>query len=371
MAKADDRVEVRAVAAQFRLHGKFLEGKPYGSGHINDTFVVSYDQAGVPVRYILQRINHRVFKQVPALMENIGRVTSHLAHQLAADPGADARAALTLVPTLDGQVYAQDREGNFWRTYLFIEGARTYDVIETTAQAEAAASAFGRFQVLLAGLPGGRLHETIPDFHNTPRRFARFEETVAADPHGRVADCRAEIEQALAWKEQAGRLLALAAQGAMPERITHNDTKLNNVMLDDRTGRAVCVIDLDTVMPGLSLYDFGDMVRTATNAGAEDDRDLGRVVCRMDMFEALARGYLSTAATFLTPTEIEELPFAGRLLTLECGVRFLTDHLAGDTYFKIHRPHHNLGRCRAQFKLVSDMISKEATMRALVARALS
>ncbi len=371
MTEAVKAEELQSVASQFRLHGRLVESAPYGSGHINDTFVLVYDQAGARVRYILQRVNHRVFKNVPGLMENIQRVSAHLSGKLAADAQADARGALTLVPTLAGDSFHQDAQGCFWRVYLFIEGAKTYDVIETTTQARAAASAFGQFQVLLADIPGARMYETIPDFHHTPKRFARFEEMLVANPAGRAAGAGPEIEQALAWKEQAGRLLKLAAQGGMPERITHNDTKLNNVMLDDQSGQAVCVIDLDTVMPGLSLYDFGDMVRTATNAGAEDDRDLSRVQCRMDMFEALARGYLSTAAKFLTKTEVEELHFAGRLLTLECGVRFLTDHLAGDTYFKVHRPNHNLERCRAQFTLVSDMISKEDTMRKLVAQALS
>ncbi len=366
MKQESTSVPVRSVMEHFRLPGRFVEAGPYGSGHINDTFAVVVDQAGARVRYILQRVNHHVFKDVEGLMDNIARVTSHLAAKVAAEAGSDARGALTLVSTRDGAPFYRDAKGNCWRVYLFVEGARTYDIIETTAQAHAAASAFGRFQVLLADLPGPRLNETIPDFHHTPKRFARLEEAVALDVAGRADTCRAEIEQALAWKEQAGRLLALAAAGAMPERITHNDTKLNNVMLDDQTGAAVCVIDLDTVMPGLSLYDFGDMVRTATNAGAEDDRDLARVTCRMDMFEALLKGYLSTARSFLTPAEVEELPFAGRLLTLECGVRFLTDHLAGDTYFRVHRPGHNLDRCRAQFRLVAEMIRLEPAMRAVL-----
>lgn len=361
----------RQVVDQFQLYGRLLEVTSYGSGHINDTYALVVDQAGARVRYILQRVNHNIFKNVPALMANIRRVTSHLEAQLGKEGNADPRGALSLVPTRSGESFHEDSKGNFWRIYLFIEGARTYDVIETTSQARAAASAFGRFQVLLADIPGERLTETIPDFHNTPKRFAKFEEALASDSAGRAVGAQREIEQALAWKSQADRLLKFASQGAMPERITHNDTKLNNVMLDDQSGQAVCVIDLDTVMPGLSLYDFGDMVRTATNAGAEDDRDLNRVQCRMDMFEALTRGYLSTAAHFLTQAEIEELPFAGRLMTMECGVRFLTDHLEGDTYFKVHRPNHNLERCRAQFKLVSDMIAKESAMRDVVNVALS
>ena len=366
MAQNSQRYDLVEVGRSFQLPGQYRDGVPYGSGHINDTFAATYDQGGRAVRYIHQRINDRIFRAVPALMENIQRTTAHVRARLRAEGVTDPRAALTLCPAADGLPYARDPEGAYWRTYEFIEGARTYDVIETERQAFEAARAFGRFQDLLSDLTGPRLHETIPDFHHTPRRFARFEEVLAADPCGRAADCRREIDLALGWKAEASRLLDLCAQGLMPERITHNDTKLNNVMLDDQTGAGLCVIDLDTVMPGLSLYDFGDMVRTATNSGAEDERDLAKVTCRMPMFEALAKGYLGTARAFLTEAEVEQLSFAGRLLTLECGVRFLTDHLQGDTYFKIHRAGHNLDRCRTQFKLVADMRNLEPAMQRVV-----
>lgn len=362
--KAD--VDLAGIGRTFALPGRYLAGGLYGSGHINDTFAVSYDQAGRTTRYIHQRINHRIFRDVPALMENIQRTTAHVRQRLQAEGSTDPRAALTLLPASDGLPYARDAAGCYWRTYTFIEGARTYDVIEHERQAFEAARAFGRFQSLLADLPGQRLHETIPDFHHTPKRFARFEEVLAADVRGRAAGCRREIDLALGWKADTSRLLDLCARGLMPERITHNDTKLNNVMLDDRTGEGLCVIDLDTVMPGLSLYDFGDMVRTATNAGAEDERDLSKVFCRRPMFEALVKGYLQTARAFLTPAEVDHLAFAGRLLTLECGVRFLTDHLQGDTYFKIHREGHNLDRCRTQFKLVADLIAQESHLNQMV-----
>ena len=362
MTEAAKTAELQSVASQFRLHGRLVESAPYGSGHINDTFVLVYDQAGARVRYILQRVNHRVFKNVPGLMENIQRVSAHLSGKLAADAQADARGALTLVPTLAGGSFHQDAQGCFWRVYLFIEGAKTYDVIETTTQARAAASAFGQFQVLLADIPGARMHETIPDFHDTPKRFARFEEMLAANPAGRAAGAGPEIEQALAWKEQAGRLLKLAAQGGMPERITHNDTKLNNVMIDNDTARAICVIDLDTVMPGSVLFDFGDLVRTATNTGREDERDLRKVSCNFDIFVQLAEGYLSVAH-FLTDEEKAPLPFSGKLLAYENAIRFLTDYLKGDVYFRIHRETHNLDRCRAQMCLAESIHSLEPRMR--------
>lgn len=354
------------IGRSFALPGQYRSGGSYGSGHINDTFAVTYEHKGRAVRYIHQRINHHIFRDVPALMENIQRTTSHVRQRLQAAGITDERAALVLIPTRDGLPYARDAAGSYWRTYSFIEGARTYDVIENERQAFEAARAFGRFQDLLSDLPGARLHETIPDFHNTPQRFARFEAALAADVRGRAAGCQREIDLALGWKADASRLLDLCARGLMPERITHNDTKLNNVMLDDRTGEGLCVIDLDTVMPGLSLYDFGDMVRTATNSGAEDERDLTKVSCRLPMFEALVKGYLQTARAFLNPVEVDHLAFAGRLLTLECGVRFLTDHLQGDTYFKIHREGHNLDRCRTQFKLVANLIALEPTLQKLV-----
>jgi hypothetical protein len=365
------RYDLKEIGSAFGLAGAYLDGAPYGSGHINDTFAVAYRQGGARVRYIHQRINQRVFQDVPALMSNIERVTVHVRAALARAGVRDPRSALTLVPASDGRSFHRDVEGDYWRTYVFIEGARTYDVIESDRQAFEAARAFGRFQALLADLPPPRLHETIPDFHHTPRRFAAFEAALDADAHGRAASCRAEIDQFLAWKPEASRLMALRESGQLPERVTHNDTKLNNVMLDDATQEGICVIDLDTVMPGLSLYDFGDMVRTATNSGAEDERDLAKVGCRLDMFEALARGYLETARAFLSPLELANLAFAGRLLTMECGVRFLTDHLKGDVYFKIKREGHNLDRCRTQLKLVQEMIRLESRMQQIVEQAIN
>ena len=269
------------------------------------------------------------------------------------------------MPALDGRVWFRDGEDNCWRVYLFIEHAKSYDVLETEEQAFEAARAFGKFQADLVDLPG-RLAETIPDFHNTPKRIAQLEEAVRVDSCGRVRSAEAEIEFILSRKEEADTLLKLNREGAIPERITHNDTKLNNVLIDVETGRGICVIDLDTVMPGLVHYDFGDMVRTGTSPAAEDERDLDKVTMRFPMFEALLRGYCASAGAFLNPVELEYLPFSGKLITLEIGARFLADYLSGDTYFKTHREGHNLDRARTQIALVRSIEEQMDRMNALV-----
>jgi hypothetical protein len=352
---------LRAVAQQFQIAGEFLEAAPYGSGHINDTYCVGFNQGGTRVRYIFQRINHNIFKQPVALMENVQRVTAHLAGKVAGEPDS-SRRVLTLIPARDGTAFFRDDAGNVWRVYIFIEAARGYDAVENPAQALSAAQAFGRFQKLLADLPAPRLNDTIPDFHHTPKRFATLEKAIEADAVNRAKLAQAEIEFALRHEAICSVLL----DAKLPERVTHNDTKFNNVLLDDATGEGICVIDLDTVMPGLALYDFGDMVRTTTSPAKEDERDLSKVTMQFPMFEALARGYLSLAAEFLTPTEKKFLPFSGKLITFEIGIRFLTDFLAGDTYFKVHREGHNLDRCRTQFKLVESIEQQEEKMNQLV-----
>jgi aminoglycoside phosphotransferase (APT) family kinase protein len=353
--------DVRAVARQFPLRGEFLSATLYGSGHINDTYCAVLDQGGPRSRYIIQRINHHIFKNPPALMENIRRVTAHLARKSAgqSDPG---RRVLTLIPARDGQAFYRDEQGNHWRVYIFIEKARTFDAVESPRQAFEAAKAFGQFQKSLTDLAAPRLHDTIPDFHHTPKRFAALQRAIAADAANRAQQAKPEIEFAL--QHQSDTTVLLDAN--LPERVTHNDTKFNNVMLDDATGEGICVIDLDTVMPGLALYDFGDMVRTTTSPAKEDERDLSKVRMQFPMFEALARGYLA-AAEFLTPAERKWLAFSGALITLEIGLRFLTDFLAGDTYFKVHRDGHNLDRCRTQFKLVESIEQQREAMDNLVA----
>jgi Ser/Thr protein kinase RdoA (MazF antagonist) len=353
--------DVGAAARHFEISGRFCSAAVYGSGHINDSYCVVFDQAGEPVRVILQRINHKIFKNPVALMENIQRVTSHLAAQVAGEADSDRRV-LTLIPGRDGKAWHVDAHGNTWRAYRFIDGARTYDAVARPEQAFEAAKAFGRFQQMLVNLPAPRLHDTIPDFHHTPKRFEALEQAIALDKEGRAIQAKAEIEFALAHKPIAGVLL----DAHLPERVTHNDTKFNNVMLDDATGEGICVIDLDTVMPGLVLYDFGDMVRTTTCTAMEDEQDLSKVSLQFPMFEALVRGYLSSAGGFLTEAEKRHLAFSGKLITFEIGIRFLTDYLAGDTYFKVHRSGHNLDRCRTQFKLVESIEQQEERMERLV-----
>ncbi len=353
--------DLRGIARQFQIFGEFLSAEPYGSGHINDTYCAVFDQAGTRVRYIFQRINHLVFKNPVAVMENISRVTTHLAAKLA-DEKDRSRRALTVVPARDGASFHRDQQGNHWRAYLFIERARTYDAVDTPAQAFEGAKAFGRFQKMLADLPAPRLHDTIPDFHHTPKRFAALERAIETDAANRAKLAKPEIEFALKRKSITSVLL----DANLPERVTHNDTKFNNVMLDDTTGEGICVVDLDTLMPGVALYDFGDTVRTATSPTKEDERDLSRVTMLFPMFEALVRGYLSEAGEFLTPAEKRLLAFAGKLITFEIGIRFLTDHLAGDVYFKVHREGHNLDRARTQFKLIESIEQQEEQMNRLV-----
>ncbi len=368
MSSAVAGFKFQDVVRRFRAWGDFVEAVPYGSGHINDTYKVTFSMAGAHVHYLLQRINHKIFKNPAAVMENIMRVTDHVRARLAsAGVGNVTRHSLCVVLTRgDAQPCYQDGEGNWWRMYLFIEGARTFDTIQSEGQAEEAARAYARFQNLLADLPAPRLHETIPNFHNTPIRLAALREAVKADACNRAAGARAEIEFVEKRAALCARLLDRNARGEIPERITHNDTKINNVMLDDVTGEGVCVIDLDTVMPGLALYDFGDMVRSATASTPEDERDLSKVRMRIEMFEALARGYLAEAA-FLNAAEREELVFSGRLITLMIGMRFLTDYLQGDVYFKTHRPGQNLDRCRMQFRMVMSMEEQAEAMEKIVA----
>lgn len=367
MSAPGPKHDLRSVAAQFLICGDFREAAPYGSGHINDTYAAVFDQAGTPVRYIFQRINHNVFKDPAALMSNVERVTAHVRRKLE-QAGSDqvSRRTLTLVPAHDGKCWHADAAGNHWRCYLFIEGARSYDQIETPHQAFQAARAFGQFQRQLADLPPPRLRDTIPNFHHTRSRFDALRKAIEQDTCNRAAGVKADIEFALRHEPLVDVLLNLHARGALPERVTHNDCKLNNVMLDDATGEGVCVIDLDTVMPGLALYDFGDMCRTAACPTVEDERDLSKVEMRMDMFEALVGGYLSSAGEFLNPVEKDHLVFCASLITFEIGIRFLADHLAGDRYFKIHRPGHSADRARVQFKMVDSFERNEAAMRKVV-----
>lgn len=359
--------DVQSVAKNFQIEGRYVEAAPYGSGHINDTYRVVFDCPAGRNLYIFQRINHNVFKKPLLVMDNIRRVTTHLKNKLAGSPDA-LRRTLTLIPANDGECFHRDGTGYVWRAYAFIGGSSTYDIIQTARQAYEAARAFGCFQNMLSDLSAPQLHETIPDFHNTPKRFEAFERALADDSFNRARTAKREIEFALKRKAITSVLTGLQAKGKLPVRTTHNDTKLNNVLLDNDTGEGICVIDLDTVMPGLTLYDFGDMVRTMTRPTEEDETDLAKVKMAFPMFEALTRGYLSAAGDVLTGKEKEHLVFSGKLITFEIGLRFLTDYLSGDVYFKIHRDGHNLDRCRCQFKFVESLEEHEDRMAAFVAR---
>lgn len=344
------------IAKQFKFEGDFLEASPCGFGHINDTFAARFRKAnGVVHRYILQRINHNVFKNPEGLMQNVERVTTHLWKKIIAAGGDPERETLNLIPTVDGKTFDRTHDGNYWRAYIFIEGAQTYEVVESLDHVYNVAKAFGKFQRLLSDLPAGQLYETIPDFHHTGKRYEAFVEALERDVKNRAQSVRTEIEFVEKRAADTSVLVDLLEQGELPERVTHNDTKFNNVMIDDKTGEGVCVIDLDTVMPGLSLYDFGDSVRSGANPVAEDERDLSKVSIDLGIFDRFVHGYLDTARDFLTPIEVDYLPFSAKLMTFECGMRFLTDYLDGDVYFKVHREDHNLDRCRTQFKMVRDM----------------
>ncbi|MDR0932633.1 MAG: aminoglycoside phosphotransferase family protein [Victivallales bacterium] len=347
--------KIRSICSEFAVYGDFLLAVPFGTGHINDTFQVTYDQGGVRLHYILQRINHVVFPHPDQVMENIDRVTTHLLNKIRSRGEETRKRTIRLLRTATDQPFVRDGNDDFWRMYIFVENARSYDVFATPEQAYRTARAFGEFQCDLVDLPGGRLHETIKDFHNTPKRIDALLSAIAENKVGRVAGVEREIEFVLNRRDEAERLLQLHAAGAIPERITHNDTKANNILIDDVSGEGVCVIDLDTVMPGLALYDFGDMVRSGTSSAEEDEVNLDLVEMRFDLFEALLKGFLSSADGFLTEVERECLPFSGKLITLETGIRFLTDHINGDVYFKTHRANHNLERCRNQFKLVESI----------------
>ncbi len=345
------------VLKHFALKGNAELCERYGCGHINETYRVVTDEKA---EYILQKINHHVFTDVPALMENISAVTSFLAQRV-----SDPRGAMHLVPATDGKPYYMDEAGEYWRVYDFILDSICLQKAETPEDFYESAIAFGTFQQQMAEFPAATLHETIPNFHNTVDRYAKFKAAIAADKLGRAASVQKEIDFLLSREEEMGTLHNLRLSGELPLRVTHNDTKLNNVMLDAKTRKGLCVIDLDTVMPGLSLYDYGDSIRFGAATAAEDEKDLSRMTMSLDLFRVYTKGFL-TACPGLTDLEVELLPLGAKTMTLECGMRFLTDYLEGDTYFATHYEGHNLDRCRTQLKLVSDMEQKWDTMKQIV-----
>ncbi len=354
------------VLCHFAVEGELLEAPSYGSGHINDTYAPRLRLSdGREIRYILQRINTGIFQDPKGLMENIAGVTSYLKGILAANGGDPLRETLTLIPTKDDQPFYQAPDGSCWRMYLFVEDTISYDLVEKPEDFYISAKAFGRFQMLLAGYPAATLHETILNFHNTVSRFENLKKAIAADPLGRAKEVQPEIEFALARETDTHVLVDLQAKGEIPLRVTHNDTKLNNVLIDPSNGR-VCVIDLDTVMPGLAHYDFGDSIRFGASTALEDEQDLSKVSMDLNLFDIYTKGFLEEAGAVLSPLEKELLPMGAKLMPYECGIRFLTDYLEGDTYFRTHRPGQNLDRTRTQFKLVADMEAKWDAMAAII-----
>lgn len=354
------------IIKNFNIDGEYIGYYLSNDGHINNTFVLEFDDGlGKIKSYLLQLINTNVFKNPDELMENIVGVTEYL-RKIVVDNGGDPeRECLNVYFTSDGKPYYRDADGNCWRCYNFITGAHSCQSIDAPETFANAARAFGKFQCLLADYPSETLHETIPNFHNTLSRFADFEKAVSDNIAGRADSVRDEIDFVLARRNDAGVLVKLLEKGKLPLRVTHNDTKLNNVMFDNETDEGICVIDLDTVMPGLSLYDFGDSIRFGANTAAEDEKDLSKVSLSLPLYREYTAGYLSTAGQSLTPTEVEYLPFSAKLMTFECGMRFLTDYLNGDTYFRIAYDDHNLDRCRTQFRLVEDMERKMEDMKAI------
>jgi hypothetical protein len=358
------------ICSQFKHDGTFDKAFPYGSGHINDTFKMDTREEEAH-NYILQRVNHIVFKNVPGLMDNISRVTKHIRTKMEDIPGSDPdREVLTLIPTQSDNIFHHDEDGNYWRMYIFIRDNRSYDIVSSPEQAYQGGKMFGRFQAMLADLPGQPLNETIPNFHNIEWRLGMFEQILKKDPVNRAAAISEEISFVRKRADEMSSILLLGREGLIPERITHNDTKFNNVLLD-QNDQGLCVIDLDTVMPGYVHYDFGDSIRTSTNTAAEDEKDLSKVEMDIDLFEGYAKGFLEETKSMLTVNELDYLAFAGKLFPYIIGLRFLTDFIDGDNYFKIKHEQHNLQRARAQFKLLTSMERQFTEMRRIVDRLLS
>lgn len=357
---------IKEVVAAFELPQNLKDICVYGSGHINDTFRLTYETEKGVRRYILQRMNHEIFEKPVELMENIQNVTAWIREKVALSGRDPERETLTVVPARDGKAYFVDSEGEYWRVYLFVEGTTSYDQVEKPDDFYESAVSFGHFQGLLADYPARTLHETIPDFHNTVKRFENFKKAVEKDACGRAREVSKEIQFVMEREDFTHTLCDLEASGEIPTRVTHNDTKLNNILIDNETGKGICVIDLDTVMPGLAVNDFGDSIRFGASTGAEDEPDLSKIWCDLTLYELYTRGFIEGCGGALTDAELDNLPTGAIMMTLECGMRFLTDYLEGDHYFKISREKQNLDRARTQFKLVKDMEEKLPEMKAIV-----
>lgn len=356
------------IASRFKITESIASIEPFGSGHINDSFRVCTDSGN---DYLLQRINHFVFKDVAGLMDNIANITRHLKEKLAEIPGADpAKEVLTLVENKNNGYYIEDEAGGYWRVFRFLKDTKSYDLVSTEKQAFEGGKAFGRFQALLADMDPSLVIDTIPNFHNIEYRLSNLDKAIAADSEKRVNSVQPEIAFIDRRREQMKHILLSGRSGILPKRIIHNDTKFNNVLLDEHD-RAQCVIDLDTVMPGYVAYDFGDAIRTIINTAPEDEPDLARIGLNIPLFTAYVNGYLEQTASFLTDTELNSLIEGALLLPYMQGVRFLTDYLDGDNYFKIHFPQHNLQRTRAQFRLVEKLEEERDDLQAIILQAWS
>ncbi len=354
---------IAAFPIETAVNGSLVEKSPYGNGHINDTFLLRCQAPGHhEKRFILQRMNRHIFKNPEQLMENMVHVTKYLRNSLICQGKDPDRGTLNVLQTRDGADWYLDGAQDYWRVFPFIEKSVCLEKVESEKDFYDSAVAFGNFQKMLADFPVSTLHEVIPNFHNTASRFRDFQKAVQEGDKERASLAEKEIAFALSRENEAGILTGLLAKGELPLRVTHNDTKLNNILFDADTHKALCIIDLDTVMPGLSLYDFGDSIRFGASTGAEDEQDLSKVELDLALFEAFTKGYLEGCAGSLTEKEVGLLPMGAKLMAYECGMRFLGDFLTGDHYFKIHRENHNLDRARTQFKLVADMESKWGEM---------
>lgn len=344
----------------FEKYGIYSVAHPHGDGHINSTFVDDR------CRYILQRINTAIFSDADRLMDNVKSVTDFIRKKVAEQGGDPNRETLTVVPTLDGKSCYEADDGTTWRVYTFVPDTYSVTVCKNPHELYEAGRAFGRFQRMLSDFPADKLYESIPNFHNTPWRLENLKQAITEDKVGRVKDAEDEIAFAFSREKDASVVTDAIKGGEVVLRVTHNDTKLNNVLFDKKTDKALCVVDLDTVMAGSVLYDFGDALRSGANTAAEDETDLSLVKFDLESFRNFAEGFLGETLSVLTEKEIELLPFSAKLMTYECGCRFLTDHLNGDTYFRIHREGHNLDRAKAQFALLRDIELKLGDMKKIV-----
>lgn len=362
-------INIDNIVDKFDFSGSFVSVKEFGSGHINKTYIAIYNNNGVELKYVVQQINNAVFKNVDSLMDNVFAVTSYLRNEIEKNGGNADRETLHFIKTKDGKKYYTDETGNCFRSYVFVKDSISYDSVENATLFKSSGVAFGRFQKLLSDFDASSLVETIPHFHDTFWRYENeFIPAVSNDLSKRANTCFEEIEFVNQRKNDTRILVDLIKKGELPLRVTHNDTKLNNVMFDVNTNECVCVIDLDTVMPGLALYDFGDSIRFGANTSAEDETDLSKVNINLEYFKAYAEGFLSEAGSSLNQCERDNLAFACKLMTLECGMRFLTDYLNGDLYFKTSYSEHNLIRARNQFKLVLDMEANMQNMNEIISK---